>query len=312
MAVSYEDGVCAHGVADRHARDLMDCPAPLARSARIDTLSQRDVSAMALLRVHLAYLWRHRRPLSLGAPARFTELVQRRKLFDDTRLPLLIDKLGVKRFVAQTLGEHWVTPTLWSGTVLPRTPRWQLPFVVKSRHGCNQRRFMRTGEENWTAICRASARWMRRDYGFWLDERGYRGIPRGLLVEPFVGDGLALPLDYKLYVFHGRVSHVQIHLSREHDHRWLVFDRDWRRLSSSTEDPDPERPVSLKRMIDGAEALARGFDFVRIDFYEVDGRPRFGEMTFYPGSGLDPFDPPELDLTMGTLWLSGCPAGGRP
>ena len=55
-------------------------------------------------------------------------------------------------------------------------------------------------------------------------------------------------------------------------------------------------------MIDAAEELGRDFDFVRVDFYEVDGRPRFGEMTFYPGSGLEPVEPPWLDLEMGRQW----------
>ena len=271
-----------------------------------------DIPAAALLRVHLAYLWRHGRRLSLKAPTRFTELVQRRKLFEhDQRLPLLIDKLGAKRFVAKQLGDEWITPTLWSGTLMPETPLWPYPFVVKSRHGCNQRRFVRTGTEDWTAIRRASARWMRRDYGFWLDERGYRGVTRGLIVEPFVGGGSALPIDYKLYVFHGRVAFIQVHVGREHDHRWMLFDRDWNRVSSPTADPDPSRPISLDRMMDGAENLGLGFDFVRIDFYEFADRPRFGEMTFYPGSGLDPFDPPSLDDAMGALWLGGCAAGGR-
>ena len=217
----------------------------------------------------------------------------------------LIDKLGVKRFVAERLGEGWVTPTLWTGTALPEVPSWPRPFVVKSRHGCNQRHFVRTGAENWAAIRRASARWMRRDYGFWLDEHGYRGIPRGLLVEPFVGDGTVLPTDYKLYLFHGRVAFVQVHLDRENDHRWVVFDRNWRRVSSPSAGSDPNPPASFARMIEGAEALDLGFDFVRIDFYDLAGQPRFGEMTFYPGSGLDPFDPPELDEVMGTLWLGG-------
>jgi len=44
---------------------------------------------------------------------------------------------------------------------------------------------------------------------------------------------------------------------------------------------------------------------VRVDFYEIDGHPRFGEMTFYPGSGLDPFDPPALDAMLGDRWLNG-------
>lgn len=244
--------------------------------------------------------------MSLDVPTRFTELVQRRKLFEhDPRLPLLIDKVGAKRIVAEQLGDEWVTPTLWFGTTLPETSCWPYPFVVKSRHGCNQRRFVRTDTEDWAVIRRASARWMRRDYGFWLDEHGYRGVPRRLLVEPLVGDGITLPVDYKHYVFHGRVAFIQVHLSREHGHRWMVFDRDWIRVSSATNDADPCRPTSLARMMDGAETLGRGFEFVRIDFYEVAGKPRFGEMTFYPGSGLDPFDPPNLDEALGALWLKG-------
>lgn len=258
----------------------------------------------AVLRVYLTYLWRHRRLLSLDTPTRFTELVQRRKLFEhDRRLPHLIDKLGAKRFVVERLGEEWVTPTLWSGRELPAVPCWPRPFVVKSRHGSNQHRFVRTVSADWPSIRRAAARWMRRGYGGWLDESGYRDVPRGLLVEPFIGDGHTLPLDYKLYVFHGHVAFIQVHLGREGDHRWLLFDRAWRRVSRCTADPDPRPPSSLSRMIHGAEILADGFDFVRIDFYDLDGHPRFGEMTFYPGSGLDRFDPVDIDAEMGALWL---------
>ena len=86
-----------------------------------------------------------------------------------------------------------------------------------------------------------------------------------------------------------------------------MFDRDWHRVSSPTADIDPHPPASLARMIEGAETLGAGFDFVRIDVYECGGLPRFGEMTFYPGSGLDPFDPPILDLVMGSLWLGTSP-----
>ena len=55
-------------------------------------------------------------------------------------------------------------------------------------------------------------------------------------------------------------------------------------------------------MIASAETLAAGFDFVRVDLYEIDGRPLFGEMTFYPGSGLDRFAPVTLDDRMGRDW----------
>ena len=60
-----------------------------------------------------------------------------------------------------------------------------------------------------------------------------------------------------------------------------------------------------QKILDSAEKIVHGFDFARVDFYEIAGEPKFGEVTFYPGSGLDPFDPPELDLTIGALWLAG-------
>lgn len=266
----------------------------------------------AALRIPIIYLWRHARLPDLADPQRFTELVQLRKLHDrDPMMPRLADKVGVKQLVADRIGDEWIVPTLWHGTTLPERPQWPQPFVVKSRHGCNQCAFVRSGgATGWRALRRRASRWVRGGYAGcgWLDEWGYRGIPRGLLVEPFIGAGGRLPIDYKLYVFGGRVEYVQVHLDREHRHRWVVFDRDWRRVSSDRGD-HPRPPASLARMIEAAEALAARFDFVRIDMYDIDGRPRFGEMTFYPGSGLDPFDPVGLDTEMGRLWLA---ARARP
>ncbi|WP_353471101.1 ATP-grasp fold amidoligase family protein [Sphingomonas faeni] len=257
----------------------------------------------AWIRVHLTYWWRHRRRLSIDRPQRFTEFVQRRKLVDrDPRIPQMIDKVAVKPFVAAMLGTDWVTPTLWSGEILPDQIPFPGPFVVKSRHGCNQYRIVRDASDDWNAVRSAAAAWMQRSYGLWLDEWGYRNVPRGILIEPFVGEGPTLPVDYKLYVFHGRVEAIQVHVDRETCHRWVIFDRDWRGMSTDADRLNIHPPISLPLMIKGAEALGCGFAFVRVDFYDTGVIPRFGEMTFYPGSGLDPFDPPRLDELLGDHW----------
>lgn len=128
-------------------------------------------------------------------------------------------------------------------------------------------------------------------------------MPRGLLVEPYLGRGDVLPIDYKLFVFGGRVAFVQVHLDRATAHRWIVMHRDWTRASPPTRDPDPVRPVVLDDLIDGAERLAHRHPFLRIDCYEVAGKPLFGEVTVYPGSGLLPVVPASLDRQMGSLWL---------
>lgn len=266
----------------------------------LDAAVPRD--RLARLRIALTYGWRHRRLPDLVRPLRFTELVQQRKLVDRNPLmPLRADKLAAKAFVARTIGNAYVVPTLWSGELLPDVAPWPRPFVAKTRHGCNDTAFVAVGTEWGTARERVN-RAARSCYGGWLDEWAYTQIARGVLVEPHIGDPATLPVDYKFYVFHGRVGAIQVHLDRARNHHWLLFDRHWRRLSAANDPDDPSPPVSLTAMIDIAERLGAGFDFVRVDLYEDRAQPLFGEMTFYPGSGLDRFDPPELDLALGALW----------
>ena len=256
---------------------------------------------LAQARVHLTYLACHRRIARLSAPTLFTEHVQHRKLHDrNAAFPRLADKLLAKTEVAAILGREWIIPTLWHGLELPVRPCWPLPFVLKSRHGCNHYAFVRSPEVDWDALRRRAHRWTRGRYGYWLDEWLYSKIEPGLLIEPFVGPGGVVPIDYKLFVFGGRVAFVQVHLEREAAHRWIVLDRDWRQLAPGGD--APARPRSLPAMIEAAELLGRGFAFVRVDLYEIEGEPKFGEMTFYPGSGLLPLKPGHLDLTMGRLW----------
>lgn len=266
------------------------------------TAPQPRVDPLAIARIRLTYCWRHGRWPDLHDPRLFTELLQWRKLHDrDPRMPRLADKVVVKEEVAASLGSEWVVPTLWHGERLPPGLPSTAPFVVKSRHGCNQRVFVRDEAVDWEAVRRRAATWLHRPYGFWLDEWLYREIPRGILVEPFIGAGRVLPIDYKFYVFGGEVAFVQVHLDREHRHRWILYDRHWRAVVGHSD--LPRAPSGLAAMIEAAETLADGFDFVRVDFYQPATRPIFGEMTFYPGSGLDRFDPPELDAIMGALWL---------
>lgn len=257
----------------------------------------------ARARITITYWWCHGRRPKLRTPARFTELVQQRKLgLRNARLSLLSDKVRVKAHVAALLGDDWITPTLWYGTELPLAPPFSLPLVVKARHGCQQTAFVRTPAD-WRVARRRARLWMRRRYARWLDEWAYADIARGVLVEPMIGDGIALPVDYKFFVIGGRVRCIEVHVERgSDDHRWMIVDRDWRALSLDRRDLPPA-PSCLAAMIDGAERLGADHDCVRVDLYAIDGRPVFGEMTFFPGSGLLPIAVPGLDEALGAAWL---------
>ena len=204
-----------------------------------------------------------------------------------------------------------MTPTLYEADDLPDAAAWAAPFVVKSRHGCNQSAFVRTGAEDWGAIRAAARKWVRAPYGQLLDEWLYGHVPAGVLIEPFIGGGGALPIDYKIYVFGGRAACVKVDRDREHGHWRSIHDLDWRTIWAPPGQELVPPPASLAEMIEAAETLGRDFDFVRVDFYEVDGRPRFGEMTFYPGSGLSPL-PDSLDHWLGSLWTEAHLARRKP
>ena len=103
-------------------------------------------------------------------------------------------------------------------------------------------------------------------------------------------------------MFRGRVAAIQCHTARETDHAWALYTPGWQRLTSVAAAPDVAPPASLAQMLDAAAALGRDHDFVRVDFYDVGGVARFGELTFYPGSGFDRFDPVALDDWLGALW----------
>lgn len=263
----------------------------------------------ARLRVSIVYLWRHGYFPDLTRPQRFNEWVQWRKLNDrDLSLAALTDKLYAKSLAAEAIGASLVIPTLWQGHQLPVFPPWQFPFIVKANHGCRQFVVVRCIED-WRLAKKVAPKWLNSAYGKWLDEWHYGRAERTLLVEPFIGPKQGLPVDYKVYVFGGVAAFIQVHVDRDGNHRWLQFDRQWVKVSSS---PDEiEAPQRLDEMLKAAEQIGRGRDHLRVDFYEVDGRLWFGETCLFPGSGLDPFEPMVLDDTFGRLWTESRRLGER-
>jgi hypothetical protein len=240
----------------------------------------------------------------------FNEKMHRYKVLDrDSRMPLYADKFLVKKFVTEKLGLGWTTPTIWHGASLPPLHEriWPLPFVLKSNHGSGMNIFVRSANDlNWPRIEALCANWLSTDYGEGSAEWQYYNIERQLLVEPFIGRAGSLPIDYKCWTFHGHVEFIQVDTDREHEHKQTMFDREWKRLPFNLgwgrEERQIDPPPSLEHMIAAAQKLSEGISFVCVDFYEIDGAPRFGEMTFHPMAGLARFDPPEYDAIIGALW----------
>ncbi len=84
------------------------------------------------------------------------------------------------------------------------------------------------------------------------------------------------------------------------------FTPDWGRMPFKRHNPNseipPMKPEHLGNMLDMAAKLSAPFPHARIDLYYVNGKIYFGEITFFPATGMQPFDPFEYDLLFGS-WL---------
>ena len=63
------------------------------------------------------------------------------------------------------------------------------------------------------------------------------------------------------------------------------------------------QPVNYGKMVELAEKLSAPLKFARIDFYEINGKIYFGEITFFPGNGMEEFSPEEWDYQLGS-WMN--------
>lgn len=267
-------------------------------------------AAPAEISVSIDYWVRHRYLPSLRNPQTFSEKISARKLFDrDPRLPMLADKARAKEYVTGILGNQWIIPTLWTGRALPpRAERmWPVPYVLKAIHSSGQNLFLRQESDIvWDEIEPKVQGWLTSRHAPYFQEWLYSQIPPGLIAEPYLGTGNIHPVDYKFLVFGGRVRWIQVDTDRAQSHKRAFFDADWNRQPFQLEFPLETRPVappkSLRAMIAAAEKLGSAFDFVRVDFYEVNEAPLFGELTFYPGSGRERFSPRSFDLEFGRQW----------
>ena len=267
----------------------------------------------------VSYLLAHGRLPNLTAPRRLTEHLFVQKLRGHEAFAALSDKVRVKDFVARTIGPTFVTPTLWHGPALPpREERtWPLPFVLKTNHGSGMNAMVRDATaRDWPALEAEVERWLRTSWPRWLIEDWYNTIERQVLVEPLLNDGTGGLPDYKVLVFFGQARIVQVDTDRfTSRHARAYYDRDcnrepfWVGLPLPA-DPHP-RPARLPEMLRAAEALGAGFDFVRVDFYDLPDGLRFSELTFSPGAGLHAIKPHGADLALGRLWEECRAASGR-
>ncbi len=249
-------------------------------------------------------------PLNLKTPTTFNEKLQWMKLND--RNPLyttLVDKYAVKDYVRNIIGNQYIIPTLavWDTvedidlSVLPKQ------FVLKTTHDSGGVCICRDKDTfDFDAAKEKLNRSLHYDYYKLAAEWPYKDVQRRIIAEEYLEDNRYHELrDYKFFCFSGKVKALFIATERQHraEPYFDFFDRDFNHLDIVQGHPQapipPEKPVNYDLMIELAEILSKDLSQVRVDFYEVNGKVYFGELTFFHHSGIVPFEPREWDKVFG-------------
>ena len=132
-------------------------------------------------------------------------------------------------------------------------------------------------------------------------EYQYKNVIRKIICEKFMSDKNGELLDYKFFCFDGNPLFVKVDFDRYTEHKINFYDMNWNRIymnegNYKSYEGISEKPVNFDSMINIAKKLSRDFQFVRVDLYNIDGKIYFGELTFTPTSGKNPFYPLEKDL----------------
>ena len=117
-------------------------------------------------------------------------------------------------------------------------------------------------------------------------------------------------IDYKIWCFNGKPHHIWACFNRHQGSvEVATYDLDWKRHDECSvftshykqAQSDLPKPVSLDKMLEIVSKLSCGIPQVRVDLYEVDGKPYFGEMTFSSAGGFMNFYTSKFLREMGDL-----------
>lgn len=282
-----------------------------------ETLGHRGVFRWMSDEQYLKILFRIKmgKRLTLDRPKTYNEKLQWLKLYD--RRPLytqLADKYDVRRYVKRTIGAEYLIPLVggpWNHFDEIDFSKLPEQFVIKCTHDsggliiCKDKRTLDIGMAK-----KKMERCLMHRYYDGQREWPYKNIKPRIIAEEYKEDIRDHELrDYKFFTFDGQPKVLFIATERGlpgEETKSDFFDINFNHLDFTNGHPNadvpPHKPERFEEMKILAGKLSEGIPQVRVDFYEVEGRVYFGEMTFFHWSGMKPFQPAKWDRIFGD-WI---------
>jgi hypothetical protein len=251
--------------------------------------------------------------LNLDKPVTFNEKTQWLKLHNTQPIcTQMADKYAVRQLVGEAIGEEYLIPLLgvwdnFEGINIDSLPD---KFVLKTNHDSGS-----------VVICKDKSKFdkesarkkltksLKNNY-FWAGrEYPYKNIKPRIIAERFMeNEGEEGLSDYKFFCFGGKpeiLFFASDRFNKEGESaKFDYYDMDLNHLPISSrghkhKNLDIPRTEQFEEMKVLAAKLSAGFPFLRVDFYLINGKVYFGELTFHHDGGVVPFVPEEWNYRLG-------------
>lgn len=265
------------------------------------------------VRLHIIYLFKQKSLLNLFNPVKYSEKIQKRKLNIIHDYSDLSDKYKVREYVSCKIGDDFLNELFGCYDSIHDIDFDLLPysFVIKTNFGsgCNHIEIVKDKSKiDIDYLISKFDNAMKDSYiGSLFGETQYDYIDKKIIVEKFIAncDGNEID-DFKFHIFNSKDGFLQIDFDRFSNHKRNLYDLKWRKLDYNLLYDGGEYNLPsddiLERLKNVSLKLSEGFDYVRVDLYFVNNQILFGELTFTPGSGLEPFSDKKADYKYGDMW----------
>lgn len=264
--------------------------------------------------------------LDLRNPKTFNEKLQWLKLYDrKPEYTIMVDKYKVRDYIKEKIGEEYLIPLIgvWDNPDDIDFKALPNQFVLKCNHNSGLGMYICKDKSKLTpkdieTIQKNLAKGLAQDYYFLGREWPYKDVPRKIICEKYMEDKRTSEScdcnagelsDYKVLCFDGEPKLIELHHGRFTGHHTQDFyDVNWNRtkINQVGEESAPEvaqKPTCFDEMLRLSRILSEGIPHVRVDWYIVDGKLYFSELTFYDASGFDPFQDKADGLMLGS-WIT--------
>lgn len=253
----------------------------------------------------------------LRHPKTLNEKIQWLKLNDRTNLhTMCADKFKVREWVKKKIGDNYLIPLIFetkdvSNLKADNMP--DFPVIIKTNHDSSGGIIVKNKNDiNWGKIQKHFKNLLKKNYYTKSNEWQYKNIEKRIVVEKLLIDKNGkTPYDYKVHCFNEKAITIQVDIDRSGNHKrnwyspkWIREPFYWSSLKSNGKRTDPadfeiEKPKCLAKLLELSQILSIGFLYVRIDWYIVNSKIYFGEISFHHDGGLHPILPKEWDLKLG-------------